>query len=76
MPTHIPVQSMTDDLAKSIRQIDAAVKSIASSGVKRETLVVLIKAHLGSRIAVADIRNVLTSLDKLADIYLEKPDAK
>lgn len=72
MPIHIPVRDFAEEFSTSIKQIDEAMKSIAASGIKQETIVTLIKARYGSRIKEQDIRNTLNTLGQLKEIYLEE----
>ena len=70
MPVHIPVKDFAEDFAKSIKQIDQAMQSIAAAGIKEETIVTLIKEQYGSQIKKEDIRATLRTLGRLKQLYL------
>lgn len=72
MTIHIPVKDFAEDFAKSIKQIDEAMQSIAAAGVKEETIVTLIKERYGSQIKKEDIRATLRTLGQLKELYLVK----
>ncbi len=64
------IESSSDKLAREIRMISRAFKKMANSGLKRETLVILL--HNYSNVGKPDIRAVLRALDSLESEYLEK----
>ena len=76
MPIHIPVRDFAEEFAESIKKVDEAMQSIASAGVKQETLVTLIKDKYGTRINKDDIRAVLNTLGQLKSIYLTEEKKK
>lgn len=57
-------------IAQSIVRIDESMKKIVASGLKRETLVLLLSSHSG--VAKAHVRSVLDSMDKLRSAYTTK----
>ena len=64
------LEDTSEKLAREIRMISRAFKKLASSGLKRDTLVLLIRAY--SNVGKPDIRAVLQALDNLENEYLEK----
>ena len=71
MSTQIKIQSVSDELAEAIKNIDTAMQQISNSGLKQTTIIVLIKDILGQRIKKQDIQDVLWSLNQLKSTYLK-----
>lgn len=72
MPTHIPVESMTDEIAESIKKVSDAAESMERSGLSRRAIVVLLQESIGSRRVTRDqILLVLDHLPRLKKIYLK-----
>ena len=68
------LEDTSEKLAREIRMISRAFKKLASSGLKRDTLVLLIHAY--SNVGKPDIRAVLQALDNLENEYLVKEQQK
>lgn len=64
------LESASEKLGREIRMLSRAFKKMAKTGLKRETLVLLL--HNSSNVGRPDIRAVLNALDKLENDYLEK----
>jgi hypothetical protein len=58
----------SDKIAREIRMISRSFKAMASHGLRREALVVLI--HNSSNVNKTEIRSVLVALDRLESEYL------
>lgn len=71
-PVKIEVQSMTDELAEAIKNIDNAMQAIANSEIKQSTIIVLLKDYLGQRIRKDQIQDVLFGLNNLKSTYLKE----
>lgn len=71
MAQKIEVESMSDELAESIRRIGAATRAMKASGLKQSAIVVLIKDQLGVTFRKDVIVQVLNALDRLESTYLE-----
>lgn len=72
MPVHIPVESMTDELAAAIKSIDEGVRKMQQSGIKDEAIVILLWHHIGQKnINKRDIENVLWGLRTLKKAYTD-----
>lgn len=70
----IEVQSVTDEIAESIRKVAEAGKALQNSGLTMSAQVILLQEAIGgSRYIKRDqIFYVLQELPKLADKYLKK----
>jgi len=72
MPVHIPVESMSDQLADAIKSIDESVKKMQASGINDEAIVLLLWHSIGQKnIRKTDIENVLWGLRNLKSAYLK-----
>lgn len=67
----IEVESMSDELAESIRRIGNATRAMQASGLKQSAIVVLIKDQLGVTFKKSEIERVLNALNRLEATYLE-----
>lgn len=69
----IEVESISEEIAEAIRNIDAAVKKMSASGLSDKAIVVLLQDLIGPRnIKRMDIENVLWGMRNLKQTYLEK----
>lgn len=67
----IEVQSVSDELAEAIRNIDTAMQAVSKSGLKESTIIVLLKDSLGNRVRKDQIQEVLWGLNNLKKTYLK-----
>ena len=68
----IIVESMSDELAKAIKQISEAMQKIESSGLKKKTIVILLKDYLGNTVRKDQIESVINGLNALERTYLDE----
>lgn len=72
MPTHIPVQYVTDEIAEAVKNVSEAAEKMESSGLSRRAILVLLQESIGSRRVTRDqISLVLDHLPRLKAIYLK-----
>ena len=64
------LEESSEKLGREIRMLSRASKKIANSGLKRETLVLLLQDSSG--IGKGNIRVILQALDRLEEKYLNK----
>jgi hypothetical protein len=64
------LEETSEKLGREIRMISRGFKKLANSGMKRETLVLLI--HNYSNVGRPDVRAVLQALEKLEEEYMNK----
>lgn len=71
MKKQIEVQSVTDEIADSIRKIAIAAKAMENSGLKKKTIVILLKDYCGNSVRKDQIETVLHALNALDRVYLQ-----
>ena len=72
MPTHIPVQYVTDEIAEAVKTVSEAAQKMENSGLNRRAILVLLQESIGSRRVTRDqISLVLDHLPRLKAIYLK-----
>lgn len=64
------LESSSEKLGREIRMLSRAFKKLSRSGLKRETIVLLL--HNYSNVGKTDVRAILVALEKLEDYYCEK----
>ena len=64
------LESTSEKLAREIRMLSRAVKKLTHSGLKRETIVLLL--HDYSHVGKPYVRAVLNALEHLEDAHCEK----
>lgn len=67
----IEVQSVSEELAEAIKNIDTAMQALSKSGLKESTIIVLLKDMLGNSIRKDQIQEVLYGLNNLKSRYLK-----
>lgn len=68
------LEETSEKLAREIRMISRAFKKMANSGVKRETLVILI--HEYSNVGKPVVRAVINALDHLETLTCNKEEVR
>jgi hypothetical protein len=64
------LESTSEKLGREIRMLSRATKKLSHSGLKKETIVLLL--HSYSNIGKPDVRAILLALERLEDVYCEK----
>jgi len=64
------LETTSEKLGREIRMLSRATKKLANSGLKKETIVLLL--HDYSNVGKPDVRSILYALEHLEDAYCEK----